>query len=412
MLYGIRLLYRNSTTRKNTILPYIQKQLLRSLMSITIIRSLYTRVTANRSIIIAIILSIYAATIIQWIRKDKYIIRQQGSSSYILILIMSYIASQIEIIIIGSWVLISVMVVHLIIGVITSYYRKSDHPAYTDTIYPYITYLSYISIIALTHQRLPFTIAAIITTIIIWYILISLPTHHIDITPDNRLITAQDILEWQQVLTGSKKQKYTIQQRLYIIGVQPSHGTLLIRIIIGTIIAAIIYQIDLRYSTISLSLVESMWFIILITISIIICILYYLSHRQQKQTISLRKITIIILTNIAIGISVVHLFHTDTWMMVIASMIRNTTNSIAIWWIHHSRYSDTLLKHEYYYRTITNTIIAIINTIFVLVHMKTHGRQTTLIILCAYRWIQWLLLYRIYNIYPSNHPHSIEKIYH
>jgi hypothetical protein len=38
MLYGVRLLYRNSTTRKNTILPYIQKQLLRNLISVTIIR--------------------------------------------------------------------------------------------------------------------------------------------------------------------------------------------------------------------------------------------------------------------------------------------------------------------------------------------------------------------------------------
>jgi hypothetical protein len=87
------------------------------------------------------------------------------------------------------------MVVHLIIGIITAYYRKSDRPTYTDTIYPYITYLTYASIIALTHQRLPFTIAAIITTIIIGYILISIPTHSIDITPNEKPITAQDILE-------------------------------------------------------------------------------------------------------------------------------------------------------------------------------------------------------------------------
>ena len=92
-------------------------------------------------------------------------------------------------------------------------------------------------------------IAAIVTTIIIGYILVSLPTETIDVTPDEKAITAEDILDGQQVLaTKRSSNMYDSHKRLQYLGIQPDHGTLLVRVVIGTIIAAIIYEMNIRYT--------------------------------------------------------------------------------------------------------------------------------------------------------------------
>lgn len=87
------------------------------------------------------------------------------------------------------------------------------------------------------------------TTIIIGYTLVSLPTETIDVTPDEKPITAEDILDGQKVLETKRPSiTYDSHRRLQYLGIQPDHGTLLIRIIIGTMVAAIIYEMNIRYT--------------------------------------------------------------------------------------------------------------------------------------------------------------------
>ncbi len=133
--------------------------------------------------------------------------------------------------------------------------------------------------------------------------------------------------------------------------------------------------------------------------SIVVCVIYYLSHRKDA-TPTLRKTAVIILTNLAIGISIVHLFYPHTRGIIIGAITRNTANNLALRRIHRY-HTHTLHRLEYYYRMIANITIAVINSILILTRFHNNSRETIAIILLIYGATQALLLHPTYQSFQK-----------
>jgi hypothetical protein len=145
-------------------------------------------------------------------------------------------------------------------------------------------------------------------------------------------------------------------------------------------------------------------YLLAIIIFIAIHIIYY-QHYTQPETshISVMKIGAIVLSHIAVGIGIIHLFYPYTWTIIIAAIARSTINNAAIWYISHSRYRNRLHPDEYYYWMLANVLIMIINTLLIITRFAVSDTITMLIVIIGYRGLQSLLLYRTYIKYATQH---------